>query len=308
MKQAQVAEFGQSPKYVDVEDPPVPGPDSELVQVKVLAAGLPRIVKMRAEGKHYSAKGLPHIPGVDGVGKTADGKLVYFSTMTPLGGSFQEIVNVPKATIIEVPEGADPIQIAGLVNPGMSSWQAVKYRTKDLPPNYKVVILGATTTSGGLAIELQRQLGAGKIIGVARSVAKLQSLGLDDYIELKEPAEETDFSKASDADLILDYLWGPPALTLLKSLPAFTKPFQWVQIGSLSALEVSFPGDLLRSKNVVFTGSGPGSFTIPQLSEGMKSLIQEGLVKVKPHPFKVVKLEDIEKAWSEQGDRIVVVP
>jgi NADPH:quinone reductase-like Zn-dependent oxidoreductase len=308
MKQAQVAEFGQTPKYVEVEDPPVPAPDSDLVQVKVLAAGLPRLVKMRAEGKHYSAKVLPHIPGVDGVGKTTDGKLVYFSAMTSTGGSFQEIVNVPKATLIELPAGADPVQIAGLANPGMSSWMGVKYRTKNLPKNYKVVILGATTTSGGLAIELQRQLGASKVIGVARNVAKLQSLGLDDYIELKEPAEETDFSKAADADLILDYLWGQPALHLLKSLPDFTKPFQFVQIGSMSALEIALPADLLRSKNIVMRGTGPGSFSIPELSVGMKSLIQEALRKVRPYPLKIVPLKDIESRWNEQGDRIVVVP
>lgn len=308
MKQALVTEFGQPPKYVEVDTPPIPGPDSDLVQVKVLAAGLPRLAKSRAEGKHYSAKGLPHIPGVDGVGTTTDGKLVYFSAITPKGGSFTEIVNVPKAAVVEVPEGADPVQIAGLVNPGMSSWLGVKYRTRDLPPNYNVVILGATTTSGALAIELQRQLGAGKVVGVARNVAKLQTLGLDDYIELKEPAEQTDFSKAADADLILDYLWGPPALQLLKSLPAFTKPFQFVQIGSMSALEIALPSDLLRSKNIIMAGSGPGSFSIPEMRASIKSLIQEALVKAKPFPFKIVPLKDIEARWNEQGDRIVVVP
>lgn len=261
---------------------------ADQVQVTVLAAGIPCLVKSRAAGTHYSAKGLPHIPVVDGVGKTPDGKPVYFSAMTPTGGSFTEKINVPKAMLIEVPTGADPIQIAGLVNPGMSSWLAVKYRTKDLPRDYKVVILGATTTSGSLAIDLQRQLGAGKVVGIARNVTKLQSLSLDDYIELKVPASDTDFSAAADADVILDYLWGAPAIALLRSLPAFTKPFQFVQIGSMSGVEAPFPSDVLRSKNIVITGSGPGSFMIPQLTEGIKSLIQEGLVGVSPRPFKVV--------------------
>ena len=308
MHQAQVAAFGQPPKYVEVADPPTPSADSDQIQVTVLAAGLPRLVKSRASGQHYSAKGLPHIPGVDGVGKTPDGKLVYFSTMTPLGGSFTEKLNLDKKALIEVPAGADPIQVAGLANPGMSSWQAIKWRTKDLPKDFKVVILGATTTSGSLAVDLTRKLGAGKVTGVARSVGKLQAMGLDAYIELKEPAEETDWSAAADADLILDYLWGAPAISLLKSLPGFTKPIQFVQIGSMSGVEVPFPSDILRGKNIVITGSGPGSWTIPNLVEGMTGLMQEGLVGVKPRPFKVVKLKDIEQAWGEQGDRIVIVP
>ena len=309
MHQAQVLEFGQPPKYVEVADPPIPAADSDQVQVTVLAAGVPRLVKARASGSHYSAKGLPHIPGVDGVGKTPDGKLVYFSTMGPLGGSFTEKINMPKNALIEVPSDADPVQVAGLANPGMSSWQAVKWRTtRDLPEGFKVVILGATTTSGSLAVDLQRKLGAGKIVGVARSVGKLQALGLDAYIELKEPAEETDWSAAADADLILDYLWGPPAVSLLKSLPAFTKPIQFVQIGSMSGAEAPFPSDVLRGKNIIITGSGPGAWTIPNLVEGMTSLMQEGLVGLKERPFKVVKLKDIEKVWDEQGDRMVVVP
>jgi NADPH:quinone reductase-like Zn-dependent oxidoreductase len=307
MHQAQVAQFGEAPKCLEVADPPIPPPDSDQVQVTLIAASLPRLVKGRAAGTHYSAKGLPHIPGVDGVGTTQDGKTVYFTTMTPLGGSYAEKINVPKSNLIEVPEGADPVQIAGLANPGMSSWQAVKYRTKDLPKGFKAVILGATTASGGLAVDLLRRLGAGQIIGVARNVAKLQTLGLDGHIELKEPASETDWSPAADTDLILDYLWGEPAVALLRALPAFTKPIQFVQIGSMSGVEVPFPSDVLRSKNIILTGSGPGSFTIPQLTEGMTGLIQQGLVGVE-RSFKVVKLKDIESVWAEQGDRIVFVP
>jgi NADPH:quinone reductase-like Zn-dependent oxidoreductase len=308
MHQAQVTEFGQAPRYVQVADPPIPAVDSDQVQVTLLAAGLPRLVQTRAAGKHYSAKGLPHIPGVDGVGRTSDGKLVYFTTMTPLGGSFSEKINVPKAVLIEVPANADPVQIAGLANPGMSSWQAVNYRTKGLPKDFKVVILGATTTSGGLAIDLLRQLGAGKVVGVARNVKKLETLSLDSYIELKGPASKTNWSAAFDADLILDYLWGEPAITLLQSLPSFTKPIQFVQIGSMSGVEVPFPSDVLRSKNIVITGSGPGSFTIPHLTEGMTNLIQKGLIGVKERPFKIVKLADIEAAWGGQDERVVIVP
>ena len=127
-------------------------------------------------------------------------------------------------------------------------------------------------------------------------------------IELREPASETNWTAASDADIVLDYLWGEPAVALIKSFPGFTKQIQWVQIGSMSGLDVPFPSDILRSKNITLSGSGPGAWTIPQMVAGMKDLLQVGLVGLKPRSFQVVKLQDVPKSWDEQGERMVVVP
>lgn len=170
------------------------------------------------------------------------------------------------------------------------------------------MILGATTTSGIVAAQLLKFLGAGKIIGVARNVAKMQILELDDTIELKEPAEDTDFSKAADVDLILDYVYGNAVLQLLKSLPSFTKPIQFVQIGSMSGGEMSLPSDVLRSKNITIRGSGPGAWSIPEMQQNLAVMITEALVHVKPQKFKVVPLKDIESAWSDEKERLVFAP
>src|ERR1700761_8013585 len=103
MKIAQVSDFSQNPKHVEVEDPPAPSSESDLIQVRLAAVGVHRKVRARASGKHYSAKGLPHIPGVDGVGTTVDGDPVYFTTFTPHGGSFAEIINVLKSVVSPLP-------------------------------------------------------------------------------------------------------------------------------------------------------------------------------------------------------------
>ena len=307
MKVAQVTEWGQSPKTKEVDGPPAPGPDE--VQVKMLASGVHRLVQSRAAGKHYSARGLPHIPGVDGVGEKSDGKLVYFFTMTPQGGSFQEVLNVPKHAVIPVPHGGDLVQVAGLVNPVMASWMGIKYRTANLPKDFSVLILGVTSTSGSVAISVARALGAGKVYGCARSAAKMQPLGLDGTIELKSVAEETDFTSVADVDLVLDFLYGPATAQFLKTAKP-TTPMQYVQIGTVVDLTMELPGDLLRSKDITLRGTGPGSWRMQQYVEqlpGMVALIASG--KVKKQVFKEIKLDDVEKAWGQGGsDRMMVVP
>ena len=77
MHAAVVRSFDRPPRYEHVEAPHASGPH-ELV-VDVLAAGLHPRVRSTANGSHYTTTGeLPLIPGIDGVGRTADGDLLYF--------------------------------------------------------------------------------------------------------------------------------------------------------------------------------------------------------------------------------------
>ncbi|KAH8887908.1 GroES-like protein [Thozetella sp. PMI_491] len=308
MKQAQVTTWGESPKLHDVAPPALPADDT-LVQVKVLAAGLHGVVRLRATGTHYSAHGLPHIPGSDGVGSTPDGKLVYFSSMTPQGGSFTELINLPRATVVPVPEGANPVQVAGLVNPTMASWMAFAARLTNLPANFTVAIVGATTLSGTVAVSVSRLFGAGKVVGLARSAAKMASLGLDATVELKDDAASTDYSAALDADVILDFLWGPAAMGLLEALRP-GKPVQFVQIGTLAGRNAEFNGDLLRGKDITMRGTGPGAWQMSQMFQESPKIVEAiATGKVSPHPFQEIKLENIESAWEHKGTgRVVIVP
>lgn len=306
MHTALVTKWGELPKYVEVDTPPVPSADSDLIQIKMVASGLHQVAKSRAAGTHYSARTLPHVPGVDGVATTSDGKYVYFSTIGA-GGSMSEVINVPKKDTTPLPEGLDPVQVAALLNPTMSSWMAMRTRTFDLPEKFTVLIMGATTMSGTVAVPLVRSLGAAKVIGVARNVAALEKLDLDEMIQLMDSAEKTDFSKLGDVDVVLDYLWGPPTAHLFNQL-ASKVPVQYVQIGSMAGLEANIISANLRSKQITIRGAGPGSWTIPQL-EGEYGNILNALKGVKKQEVSVVKLADIEKVWNEGSKtRMVFVP
>lgn len=300
MHQARVNTWGEAPVYTEAADLTKPGPDE--VRIKVIASGIHNVVRSRAAGKHYTSGTLPHVPGVDGVGTTEDGQMVYFASFAV--GSLAQYVNMPKSAVKPVAEGSDPVQVAGIMNPALSSWMALKTRAQDLPPNFTVLILGATSASGRVAINLARTLGAGKVIGAARNKAALDSLPLESSIVIDDDAKKTDFSSLGDLDVVLDYVYGPLTEHLFASLKSKTH-VQYVHIGSLGALDINLPGTILRSHNLTIRGSGPGAWSMKDVGQTMGQLLA-AVKDVPEQPVKKVKLEDIEHVWSERGERLVV--
>ena len=130
---------------------------------------------------------------------------------------------------------------------------------------------------------------------------------MDEYIVLADEAEMTDFSKIGDVDVILDYVYGPLTVHLLSSLKS-TRPVQYIHVGGLSgSMDISLPGSVLRSKNLTIRGSGPGAWSMRDVARTIDQMLEA--VKIIPEqPIRVVKLQDIEKAWGEAGDgRLVIV-
>lgn len=309
MHAAQVTSWGDKPAYVETNEPAAPTND-ETVQVRLIATAIHQVVRARASGKHYTAKTLPHCPGVDGTGRLADGTAVYFETLSSGQGSFAEVISLPKRALRVLPEGLNPVTAAAIVNPGLSSWMAMRTRidTAKLPKAFTVLILGATSASGTVAASLVRGLGAGHVIGVARSETKLNEVGLDTAIILKDDVTSTDFSGIGDVDVVLDYLYGAPMLHLLSSLNS-SRPTQYVQIGSMAGLEASLPAAVLRSKDLTLRGAGPGSWSLKDMAGELEGVLK-ALVSAKPCEMRVEKLQDVTKVWdaNDGGARIVFVP
>lgn len=304
MRQALISQWGEKPKLVRPSETPGPKPDE--MRIKVEAVGIHRLVRARASGEHYSSGSLPQIPGVDGVGTTEDGQGRYFISYN--SGTLADYVNVPKLMTFSLPNGMnDYVQIAATVNPAISSWMALKMRSKDLPQDFTCLIIGATSASGRVAIPLARALGAKQVIGAARNQTTLDSLGLDRTIILTDTPQQTDFSNLDDVDVILDYVYGPITIHLLGSLRA-PKPVQYIHIGSLAAKEMSLSGEVLRSKDITIRGAGAGSWSRRALVETMPALLAT-LPTIPEQAVRTVRLEDIETEWDYAGlERLVFVP
>ncbi len=156
MKAAVVASFDQPPHYGDHADP-VPNSPGEML-VEVLATGLHHVTRGRASGTHYaSTGGLPLIPGVDGVGRGADGKLRYFVQGPGQIGTMADKTVIELDHSIELPSESDPVTVAAAMNPAMASWLALRCRVPFLR-GQKVLILVATGSSGCMAVQVARHL------------------------------------------------------------------------------------------------------------------------------------------------------
>lgn len=308
MRAALVTDYSKPPAYATVDD--LPQPTSSQIQLKVLATGLHNLVRSRASGTHYSSPPLPHILGTDGVGVAEDGTRYYFSVFKQ-GGSFAQKVNVERSGAFPIPKDLNAIQAAALVNPAISSWMAITARTKDLPENFSVLILGATSASGRLAASLARTLGAKQVFGAARNASALDELPMDIKLHVAEDPIKTDFSplQGVEIDIVLDYINGPLPAAFL-STHKQQRPMQYVQIGTLSGQEMVLPNSVLRSTNLTIRGSGLGAFSQAEMVKEMPALL-EALVNVEEQKVVEFALEDVEESWERAVDkdaRIVFVP
>ena len=304
MKAAIVPQAGRTPVYGDLKEPtPVAGES----RIAVSAAALSPVVKARALGTHYSSSGsFPIGMGIDGVGRLDDGSRVHFFMPKAPYGSMAGKVVVPSSQCTIVPEGLDDIKAAAIAIPGMSSWLALKERA-DFRAGETVLVNGATGTSGSLAVRVAKCLGAKKVIATGRQAASLQStkaLGADETILLVEnrDALENAFKEqfAGGVDIVLDYLWGLSAESLLiaGSRAGTDAPIRFIQIGTASGANITLSAAILRSTPIELKGSGIGSIPINRIVRGVEEVLYAAVEGRFEMAIKPVPLSDVEKAWS----------
>jgi NADPH:quinone reductase-like Zn-dependent oxidoreductase len=185
MYAAVVRTFDAPPRF-DVIDTPRPSGEHEIL-VDVLAAGLHPRVRSGANGSHYTSDGvLPLIPGIDAVGRTEQGELLYFVAPDGAPGTMAEQTVVDRRRAITLPAGTDPVAVAAAMNPGMSSWVALRRRVT-LRPGAVVLVLGATGNAGQLAVRIAKHLGAAHVVAAGRDPERLDllaGLGADETVSL----------------------------------------------------------------------------------------------------------------------------
>ena len=316
MKAAVVRSFDAPPRYEDFQLPPAA--DADAVVVDVLAAGLHPRVKSGASGSHYAdPRVLPMIPGIDAVGRLANGQLVYCVVHDTPYGTMAAQVLADRRRCLPLPDGVDVAMLAAAMNPAMSSWIALRLRTL-IQPGQSVFVLGATGSAGRMAIQVAKLLGAGRVVGAGRDLTRLQSAGADAVVSLlgeREAVANALAEAASDSDIVLDYLWGEPAADALTALLTArrdrAKPLDWIQIGSVAGATLALPSAALRSTNLRLMGSGQGSVSTRAILAELPQLVQEITAGRLSVDVLRVPLSEVEAAWdapSPAGQRVVLVP
>ena len=321
MKAAVLHAYGEAPKYEDFTNP-VPTANQQLITVK--ATSLKQVDKGRTSGTHYAGyRQLPVVCGVDGVGVLENGSRVYFGWVPEPYGTMAEQAIVPAYGLVPIPDSLDDVTTAALLNPAMSAYLPLTWRAK-LVPGETVLILGATGVSGKLAIQLAKQLGAGRVVAAGRNQQVLETLpelGADSIISLDQPDQAitealVQEGKDSGYDIVLDFVWGHPAEVVLAALTghdlaAEPRRIRYVEIGAMAGPTINLPAAALRSTALELYGSGGGSVPPSVLKESIPQILKmatEGKLRIE---VEQVPLSAVEQVWFRgdvNGHRVVFIP
>jgi NADPH:quinone reductase-like Zn-dependent oxidoreductase len=298
MKAAVLREFDAPPEYSDFEEPRAS--DDEVI-VDVEAAGLNHLDLLKASGKHYlTRKMLPRVVGGDGVGRLPDGRRVYFDTIVDPYGSMAERTVVPKGSVLEIADDVDSAVAAALGNTGITAWLALEWRAR-LKPGETVLILAASGAVGRVAVPVARELGAGRVVAADRPNERLARLGADVVVELNDgesPVAALKRAAPAGVDVIIDPLWGPPALAAIQ---AARYGARHVQIGHVAAPMLTLPALLVRSVDLNLLGFTHTAVPIEirrAAYRRLTELVTRGGLTVE---VEVLPLAEIGAAWARQG-------
>ena len=321
MKAAIVTAAGRSPIFGEFDEP-TPTQETELITVS--ASALSQFSKSRSSGTHYSSEAaFPAVAGVDGVGRTEDGRRVYFVLPEAPYGALAEKCLVRSRQCIELPASLDDVTAAAIANPGMSAWAALVERAR-LQSGETVLVNGATGSAGRLAVQLAKYLGAGKVIATGRNESELQelmSLGADEIIPFTlgalHPLGAKHYEQtlkevlAGGINVVLDYLWGESAKTVIVAIAKTVEdatPVRFVHVGGSSGEEeIALPGAALRSSAIQLMGSGLKSVPFPKLLGAIKSVFEAATPAKLQIATRTMPLSEIEEAWKAPNKPRIVV-
>jgi NADPH2:quinone reductase len=200
----------------------------------------------------------------------------------------------------------------------MSSWAALD-RGRFMGGE-TVLVLGATGTSGQLAVQIAKARGAGRVIAAGRNpeaLEKLKGLGADAVVSLTQDRDALiaafrEHIAANGVDVVLDYVWGPVAEAALAAISqkGALKPGQrarFVQIGNIASPQITLEAHALRSANLELIGSGFGSASMEDLRRSIAEFFTLAASKHFDFAYKTVPLSDVTAAWNEKSEAVRLV-
>lgn len=305
MRAAILRELGTTPEPGDWDEPPAPGADEALVTVE--AAGVNPIDLSIASGRFYGgAPPVPYVVGREGIGRTETGALVYFDGPLPPSGSMAERALVHASSVVELPEGADPVLSVAFGIAGLAGWLALSHAA-ELRAGETVLVLGANGTVGRIAVQAARLLGAGRVVAAARRHDGLGALGADQVCGLG--ADELREACGDGADVIVDPLWGEP---IVAALGAARRGTRAVQIGQSAGATAEIPSALVRGRPLSIVGHTNFAVAPEIRHTALRTMVEHGMAGELTVPVETVPLERVAGAWERQaaspGTKLVITP
>ncbi|MEU5214167.1 zinc-binding dehydrogenase [Streptomyces sp. NPDC020742] len=192
---------------------PVAGPGETLVEVEASGVNfgdIKQIAGQHTEGPGAPDGPLPRIPGMEVVGRTADGRRVLGYLRQ---GGYATKAVVPDRDLVELPDGVGAGEALAVLVQGLTAWHVLRSVAR-IRPGESVVVHAAAGGTGSLAVQLAREFGAGRIIATASSQEKrafARELGADAAIDgaaegYRERVLEA--NRGQPVDIVLDAIGG----------------------------------------------------------------------------------------------------
>ncbi len=312
MRAAVIESYGQGPVVRQFEDPEA---REGLLAVEVVAAGLNPVDLRIATGTYHGLRpDPPYVTGREAIVRLPDGALAYVEgPPPPFGGAAERTIAHPEEAI-RLPEGLDPGLAVALGVAGLAGWLPLAYRAR-VRPGDRVLVLGATGVVGLIAVQAARLLGAGRVVAAGRNpdgLRRAREAGADAVVSLDDSRDlASAFRDAAEGqvDVVVDPLWGPPALAALEACAPFARH---VQLGQSAGAELSVPSSLVRGTPLDILGHTNGKVPAAERRQAYERMAGHAAAGELTVPVERIALDDTPAAWERQavspGAKLVLVP
>ena len=314
MRAAILREYDAMPELGEFDDPVDAG---GAVAAEVLAAGLNPVDIRKAAGAFPLAPKppLPSVAGWEGIVRMPDGSRAYFADPVPPFGALAARTLVDPVSTFPVPYGVDDGVAVALGIAGLAGWLAIEWSAR-LRPGESVLVLGASGTVGQVALQAARLLGARRVVASARSEAGLErarELGADETVQIGAVSDLAaacrEASGGDGFDVIVDPLWGEPAMAAAKAAAPFAR---LVALGQSAGLEAAFTSADVRNNALRIVGHT--NYKVPEGDRrgAYERMCAHAAAGELTADYERVALDDVASAWERlrggPGVKLVVVP
>jgi NADPH2:quinone reductase len=312
VRAARIREIGALPELAEVDEP-----DGDVVEI--LAAALNPIDIAVSRGVYFGGHpALPYVPGCEAVGRTTDGRTVWFyagGLGLDRNGAFAERATIGESVAVELPEGVDPALAAALGIAGLAGWLPFAWRAP-LEGGETVLILGATGTVGTVAVQTAKLLGAARIVAVGRRADRLElalAHGADAVVQLGATDDLVEaFRNALGGEgpsYVFDALWGEPAAAAIQAAAPHARI---VNLGQSAGPEATIASGAVRGKNLTIYGHTAFRVPADELAEQYGRLVGHAMIGDITLDVERVPLAEVASAWERQASgtagKLVLIP
>ncbi|MBT2533012.1 zinc-binding alcohol dehydrogenase family protein [Arthrobacter sp. ISL-48] len=312
MKVAVLTQTGTTPAYADFPDPQ---PSSGHVVVDVTAAGVHHLDLAKASGAFGDPGTMPYVIGADGVGRTAAGRRVFFTSPVAPHGSWAERTLVAEQDLLDLADGVDDVTAAALGNTGLAAWLALTWRA-NLQPGQNVLVLGATGALGSVAVQLAKALGAATVVAADRNpdrLARSREHGADATVTITPDTDLVgafrDVVGERGFDVIIDPVWGEPALA---AMHVAARGARHIQIGQSAGATIQLPAGIIRAARLEILGFAHIDPPVQVRRDAYLKLTELASTGALTIDTMTVPLSECRRAWElqQQGapSKLVLTP